>query len=178
MKPEYLLCALPKGVYPRPPLFERFCSKIGQSGDCWVWTAGKRPFGHGEIRVRGRELSTHRLMYAKTKGNIPSGLWVLHRCDTPSCVNPAHLFLGTPKDNTHDAVTKGRMAKGERNGMAKLARTQIQAIRTVYRQRRLGPTIIAELVGVSRRMVLNIVQNKNWQQGIQTAQQERDLRPA
>lgn len=96
----------------------RFWSKVDRSGGpdaCWEWQAGRRPGGYGSFGVQIDEWRTmalaHRVAWELTNGPIPDGLWVLHRCDNPPCCNPAHLFLGTPKDNTQDAVYKGRMGK-------------------------------------------------------------------
>lgn len=94
----------------------RFWSKVNTNGAaileslCWEWTASKTKKGYGRIRnsVFG-EVTAHRLSYLIHSGAIPSGLWVLHRCDNRACVNPDHLFLGTHKDNMHDCSAKGRL---------------------------------------------------------------------
>lgn len=87
---------------------------------CWLWRGNVLPSGYGLVRpVKGsRKLDyVHRVAYRAWRGNIPLGLCVLHRCDVRSCCNPAHLFLGTPKDNVLDMLEKGRMKFpiGERN---------------------------------------------------------------
>lgn len=98
---------------------------------CWLWTgaAGER---YGQIRINRNLIQpAHRVSYGLFRGEIPAGLNVCHRCDTPCCVNPAHLFLGTQLDNVRDSVHKGRAnrAKGELNGHAKLTESDIAEIR-------------------------------------------------
>jgi len=93
------------------PLEERFWDKVDKSDGCWLWTAALNPDGYGRFvvqmspqKVRG----AHRVAWELMNGAIPNGLSVLHQCDTPACVNPEHLFLGTQQDNVADMVAKGR----------------------------------------------------------------------
>lgn len=76
---------------------------------CWLWLGATNPLGYGMIdRNRYTEQLAHRYFFKVHRGDIPSGMFVCHRCDTPSCVNPDHLFLGTHEANMKDMVTKGR----------------------------------------------------------------------
>jgi hypothetical protein len=77
---------------------------------CLLWLGKVGTDGYGLFKVGGKRRAAHRVSYEIHKGPIPPGLWVLHRCDTPACVNPEHLFLGTHADNMRDMVAKGRMA--------------------------------------------------------------------
>jgi len=95
-----------------------FWSRKTTSGDCWLWTrigphrkypAGQPVESYGHYWACGRSYSVHRLAYELAYGSIPGGLSVLHRCDTPACFNPEHLFLGTHADNMHDKAEKGRV---------------------------------------------------------------------
>lgn len=89
---------------------ERFHVKYDRKGDddCWLWNAACQSAGYGAISVNGVTTLAHRAAYQLAKGPIPEGMCVLHRCDVPGCVNPAHLFIGTKGDNTYDMIDKGR----------------------------------------------------------------------
>jgi hypothetical protein len=99
-------------------LAERFWSKVDKRGpdECWPFTGrtngnGAYP-GYGWIRgpeANRRPLAAHRISWELHNGPIPDGLFVLHKCDFPPCTNPAHLFLGTNRDNMRDAAAKGRI---------------------------------------------------------------------
>lgn len=107
-----------KRVEQYRPLEERFWPKVRKTDTCWWWTAGgDKADGYGRIRAGGRGTPTllaHRAAWEITFGPIPDGLEVCHTCDTPRCVRPDHLFLGTSLQNNQDMVAKGRQAKGER----------------------------------------------------------------
>ena len=95
-----------------PKLEARFWSRVEKSGDndCWSWTGTTRKGNRGEIYVSGSTQVAPRVSYVIHNGAIPEGdNNVLHSCDNPNCVNPAHLWLGTIKDNSVDAASKGRV---------------------------------------------------------------------
>lgn len=97
----------------------RFWEKVVKTDGCWLWRGaiGKQ-WGYGQFRFEGRTQAASRVAWKLTHGKIEKGLCVLHRCDTPSCVRPDHLFLGTNQDNRTDCKNKGRAngAVGDANG--------------------------------------------------------------
>ncbi len=99
---------------------------------CWAWVGPQDKDGYGLVNVGGKLKRVHRLVYESTHGDIPDGLLVCHRCDEPSCINPEHLFLGSPRENVVDSVKKGRSRLGELNGGAKLTWNDIEEIRREF----------------------------------------------
>lgn len=91
---------------------ERFASNhipVTESG-CWLWTGSAGRRGYGSFSCNGRSMRAHRVSFEMAKGPIPAGLGVCHKCDTPACVNPDHLFAGDQRANIRDAVAKGRVS--------------------------------------------------------------------
>ena len=96
---------------------ERFEAKFTKSPDgCWLWAACRDSGGYGGFQVDGRLLLSHRVAYELYVGPIPDGLYVCHTCDVKPCVRPDHLWLGTHDANMADMASKGRAAKGDKNG--------------------------------------------------------------
>jgi hypothetical protein len=89
---------------------EKFWSRVSKSnGECWKWTGPTHPkMGHGMLRFGDKTCYAHRVAYALARGGIPVGLCVCHKCDTPSCCNPCHLFIATAAANNRDRHNKGR----------------------------------------------------------------------
>jgi hypothetical protein len=148
---------------PRGSLRERFEDKImyePMSG-CWLWTGkvGKR--GYGYIGLGGRSKSTalaHRVSWALHKGEILDGLLVCHKCDTRSCVNPDHLFLGTYLDNSRDALSKGRLITGAQHYQAKLTEDEVRAIRA----QRGSCSKLGRQYGVAPQTISRIKRREIW----------------
>jgi hypothetical protein len=102
----------PRGLLPR---FEEKYIPEPNSG-CWIWTGWVNRAGYGYININGRherDTEAHRAAWLLFRGPIPEGMYVCHKCDIPSCVNPDHLFLGTQTDNMRDASAKGRLLTGD-----------------------------------------------------------------
>lgn len=88
---------------------DQFWSKVEKRGaDCWLWTRYRDEHGYGRTWFDGGHITAHRLAYILTHGEIPDGAHILHSCDNPPCVNPAHLRAGTRSDNMRDKVARGR----------------------------------------------------------------------
>ncbi len=121
-----------------------FYASIKKVKACWLWTGSIDKNGYGLTTYRGKLTKAHRAAYTEFKGS-PGELFVLHTCDTPACVRPKHLFLGTQKDNVQDMLSKGRgyvqteahrlfqkTKVGERNSHAKLTEEDVLTIRARY----------------------------------------------
>lgn len=104
---------------------------IEDENGCWVWQAGLTPKGYGTMRWSGSNHMAHRLSWMHHNGPIPNGLFVLHHCDNPPCINPEHLWLGTHNDNAQDRVAKERsfIGAGSDNKHAILNEIQVLEIR-------------------------------------------------
>lgn len=94
-------------------LSERMDRLTDKSKDCWSWLGARTPFGHGLIKIAGRNRYAHRVaLFSSQRADVLSaGGVVRHTCDNPSCVNPGHLALGTQQENIHDAISKGRFTQ-------------------------------------------------------------------
>lgn len=146
----------------------RFWAKVDRSGGpdaCWTWTASQRiAFGYGMFCIsRFKSVSAHRFSWELHNGPIPKGLSILHRCDNPKCVNPAHLTIGSQKENIQDASQKGRLVRpsGARNGQSKLTDKDVQTIRRLRAQKVPIATVAAQF-GVSLATISMIVHGKRW----------------
>lgn len=120
--------------------------------------------GYGSIGkgMRGAGMiKAHRAAWIMSHGPIPYGLFCLHKCDDPSCVSVEHLFLGTKKDNTQDAIEKGRMAKGESHGMAKLTKKDVIDILAMLKNGIYGKSL-ARMYHVTKQEISNINTGKTW----------------
>lgn len=154
-------------------LDERFWSKVEKTPDCWVWKSTRRTDGYGVFwySPTKRQERAHRLAYEDAEGPIPAGMSLLHRCDNPPCVRPAHLFVGTQADNMADMTEKGRRStgprhaqreqSGEANHMARLTAERVADIRAMglagYYE-----LDIAERFGVTKSNVGLILRGETW----------------
>jgi transposase len=142
----------------------RFNALVKSGGGCWEWQGGKDRDGYGRMRIGGRKASrAHRIAWFIANGD-PGTLLVCHHCDNPSCVRPAHLFIGTALDNNRDRVSKGRSnaSLGEHNGLAKLTEEQAKEIVDLYRDGGARQKDLAACFGVSQSAVQLILSGKRW----------------
>jgi hypothetical protein len=135
---------------------------------CWIWSASQRPGGYGSTNVRttGYYLA-HRAAYAAFIAPPPPDMCVCHKCDTPACVNPAHLFIGTRAENNWDKSRKGRHRganlKGETNPGSKLTNLAVEEIRSADVSRRGSKTEMARKFGVSPATITRVLSGNCWQ---------------
>jgi hypothetical protein len=168
---------------PKPQTVEeRFWSFVdkspghGPNGDCWIWHGGKRK-GHGAFTPRKGEMwCAHRFSYFLAHGHIDQSLLVLHSCDNRPCVNPAHLRQGTQADNIRDMHKRGREASGDKHGskthpesrprgeQCSYAKLTAEIVREIRSDAASGVSHaeLARRYGISRPMVIFIVQRKQW----------------
>ncbi len=146
----------------RRPVAERFWEKvaIGESHECWLWTGAKMYSGYGMFWHDGKARMAHRVPYF-----LGHGIWAeqetLHSCDNRVCCNPAHLSNGSHVKNMADAVARGRMARGERSGVARLTDEIVRAVR---RRRAEGATMreIAAEFNCDSGNISRVINRKIW----------------
>lgn len=158
------------GRQPKP-LVERLVSRVNKdhASGCWLWAGSRnKRDGYGRIGAGGRGfrqklLLAHRASYQCHIGPIPDGMKVLHHCDTPACVNPKHLWLGSIADNNADKVAKGRniVLRVAKNGMSKLTQAAVDTMRRRAVQHG-SISAWAREFGVSRRAITFALAEETW----------------
>jgi hypothetical protein len=131
---------------------------------CWEWVSSIKTKGYGSFSYNKDKYPSHRFSWIIKNGEIPEGLWVLHHCDNRPCVNPDHLFVGTPKENTADKIKKGRgnFPEGEDHWNSKLTENQVFKIKALYENGKLNQVQIAKKFNVTQQMVSYIIKKHSW----------------
>lgn len=154
---------------------ERFWSKVAISNnvlECWEWQRCKFKNGYGKFGLGGRKggvVYAHRFAWELANEAIPGGLFVLHSCDNPACVNPHHLFLGTQQNNVEDMLNKQRnkkppIGKGESNPNHKLTEFQVAYIRKNYVRGTNSARILADELKVGISTIRRVVNHESWKE--------------
>lgn len=152
---------------------ERFIDKVDKLSSvngCWLWTGNVTSSGYGKVGLGSTssgDVLAHRLSWELVNNKpVPKGMYVLHHCDNPLCVNPNHLFVGSQADNIQDMLAKGRCrhpnpARGERNGNSKLTESQVIDIRVLLASGK-SALSIGKLYGVCHSTILDIRNRVIW----------------
>ena len=139
----------------RADVIKSFNEKIRITPGCWLWLGGKAKDGYGLMKIKQKSIPAHRVSYVLHKGKIPKGMFVLHSCDNPSCVNPDHLSVGTHKQNMLEARLRGRIK-------SKLTAEEVSQIRDLLSCEIFSQTVIAKFYEVTQANVRAIANGKTW----------------
>lgn len=150
----------------RAPVADRLAARSRRDGECLLYVEGQaNKRGHVRIGYQGRDQYVHRVAYQLAHGPVPDGLHVLHSCDVPRCIEPAHLRAGTNAQNIDDKVSRGRAHRlvGSRNPAARLTEAKVEQILLGLAQ---GRTLadLGQRFGVSLQTVSNIKRGRSWTQ--------------
>lgn len=167
----------PISQYDRDLLSPRdaFWLQVEMVGECWIWK-GNVSRRYGRTYTNGRTVRAHRHAWEIVNGPIPKGLVVCHRCDTPLCVRPDHLFLATTAENNADRAAKGRSAqgdrhpsrmyperrpRGEKHGMARYTAAQIQEAKSLIDS---GKTLneTSRITGINKHTLSKVKRGIQW----------------
>ena len=147
-------------------LKKRFGLKVQRTSTCWLWKGSIDKEGYGRIFVAGKNRLAHRVAFELAKGETSEH--VLHRCDVRRCVRPAHLFVGTDKDNAIDCVRKGRHSSETlkiqgRRASSKLTLEEVKEIRKTHVPRK-NTAQLAERFNVCVATILRAAAGRTWVQ--------------
>jgi hypothetical protein len=158
-------------------IISRFWVKVDKNtaDQCWNWKGCITSGGYGGFRFHAKdgEMGAHRASWIINFGDIPDGMWVLHRCDNRKCVNPNHLFLGTHQDNVDDMMTKGRghwrflygedhPQHGTKHWSNKLSEDDVRNIREMKASGKYTLRGLAKMFHVTHGCINNICQGRKW----------------
>jgi hypothetical protein len=165
-------CANSKQVLP---LVDRFWARFthpGNDADCWLWQGYRNRDGYGVLHQSHSEnrkaTLAHRFSWELHNGPIPGGAIICHRCDTPPCVNPAHLFVGTDADNHRDKWQKGRAPSGSDHSNSRLTEEQVEYARAAYEAGETTQHALAKELGVSPMTINRAIRGQTWRHVVQS----------
>ena len=146
------------------PLADRISEKITYepTSGCWLWTGGLSSYGYAAMQINKMQRLVHKIMFERCNGEVPDGGILCHTCNVRSCVNPNHLYVGTPASNYHDAVAANRHPHGDTHGHAKLSEVDVRDMRRLYADG-MSLTAIALTFGVTRPTATKACKGASWQ---------------
>jgi HNH endonuclease len=155
-----------RGMKPLPVAARvKAYSKVNEATGCWEWQRYRKPSGYGTLSVNGESwIHAHRASYEAFVGPIGEGLWVLHRCDNRSCVNPSHLFLGSSQDNVDDRNRKARQPRGDEVGTSVLTWDKVREIRARFAAGGCSYKGLGDEYGVNGTTIKNVVFGVHWKE--------------
>jgi len=128
---------------------------------CHNWIRAKTGSGYGAIVINQRTLCAHRIAFELANGPIGDDAFVLHNCDNPACVNPAHMRLGTHEDNMHDKIVRSRVPAGECHYNSSINKDQALEIVRLFSDGKTGKEVM-EITGLSKGVIYNVKYGKSW----------------
>jgi hypothetical protein len=159
---------MPERQYkPIPPLSQeqqiRFWSKVNIKGpdECWEWVGSHVRKGYGNVRIGRGGYRANRVALAIFSGRDEPSMIAMHSCDNAGCANPSHLSWGTEFQNNQDAIQRGRIRRGSRNGKSRLTEDSVAKIRAL-RTMGFGIHALAEIFGVHHGTIWAVVARKTW----------------
>lgn len=129
---------------------------------CWLWKGKVANNGYGQFQFRKKWYLVHRFFYETFYGQIDKDKVCRHKCDIRNCINPAHIEIGTQKQNMQDMVNRGRALIGEKGVNAKLTWAQVKEIRSKFVTRKYGCAKLALEYGVYKSTIEKIIYRKTW----------------
>ena len=145
----------------------RFLRQVDDSSSptgCWTWLGATDAKGYGSMGISGQTWAAHRLSYALHNSDLPPDAFICHHCDNPPCVNPAHIYAGTPADNVRDMVSRGRNVAhgGELCGKSRLTTATVQSVRADYATGTFRQVDLRDKYGISQPHISSIVRREVW----------------